>query len=231
MFEHELKNAYIGEIYTSPSYTPTANTLLYLPLKWDINDYSWNNRNPTTVTGSVIFPNNRYGSFINYYWNMDSGYSDWTTNNSFTISYWIKDLGGTARPFVMGQDYWTAPSQWHWGLQAIISSNQITAYCVTNGSQQNTSAYSLTSWVRHNIIITITPWSQMKLYIDGNLEESVNVNSNMRIWAKSWIWLGRTNATSSYLNGNVSEIINENIAWSATDVTNYYNAHKWEYWL
>lgn len=223
----------MGVYLWNNTWLPWENTILYFPLKSDVKDYSGNNRNPSTTTGTVSFPDNEYASFTDYYCNMSSGYSDWTTNNSFTISYWVKDLTGTARPFVMGQDVWTWTSNSHRWLQAIISNNQVTAYCITNWSQQNSSAYSITSWNRHHIAVTITPWSQMKLYIDWSLKESVSVSSGMRIGVYSGIWLHRTYdiSTSPKLNGKVSEIINEKTARTADEISNYYNSTKSYYWI
>lgn len=213
----------------SPSYTPTANTIMYYPLKWDLLDYSWNNRNPTGFVWTITYPNNAYASLTNFYSNMYNGFNDGTTNSPMTISYWIRDISGTqsyVKPFVIGQDIGGN----YWGLEAFADSSGVIAYAITWGSAQNTSYYTISSWAWHNIIVTITPWSQMKLYIDGSLKESVNVNFNMRIGARNGIW-GSNDLGGEKISWDLSEIINESVAWSATDVSNYYNAHKSEYWI
>ena len=211
---------------------PWANTIAYYPLKWNLNDYSGNGYNAISTTWTITYPDNEYANFSAAYAIFPNWYSNWTITADITISVWVKDI----TPYwweanIFG--FWMDLDWWWWWIILRADANNPSSYLAltyTWNKLYQTSAYSTTSWVWHHLAVVVSCTnSYLKLYIDWVLKETKSWTNSLRASGKSSIWqLGNY---SHRLNGNVSELINERIAWGDTDVANYYNQTKANYWL
>lgn len=209
MFEHELKNAYIGK---KPyyDYTPTSSTIAYYPFKEDINDHSWNGNNLSIASGTVSYSDNKI--------TISNGLQKTTgilngVSWAFTISFWTVWNGNA----IYDADSWWP--QWYnaprWGdywWNAIINNSWRRA-------GNTTSAGTASDFVLMTIVYN---WSQFLAYLNGTQTGTVtSCTGNIKWTATKFVieWWTRW------------QVIIERWAWSASEVLDYYNNSKWNYWL
>lgn len=225
---HEMKNAYIGY-----GYTPSSNTLLYLPLTENANDYSWNGRN-CTAYASVSFTSDwAYFSWSAYNTNFiefPSSFYPWT---SFTISLWIKREQND-RELRMFSDWW---SNYRRILWATVSSWYMTLLFGNGNTSQSDwwsiQTYSANTWYNY---VLVKNWASATLYRNWELvgTHTFSYNSNpgwLAVW-EYWIGTIRT-ASSSHIPWTwyVKDYIIESTLWTANDALNYHNRTKSLYWI
>ena len=213
-----------------PKWKPWSNTIAYYPLKWNLNDYSWHNYNWTLAVWTLTYPSNEYAQLTNVVARFPNWY--WTsTTDEMTISMRLKDVstsgsGWTSNLFALWLD---GEGGWWWGFQLYYNNWNYTAYAVTWWASKNTSAYSISSWVWHNIIMTIKPNDKLSLYIDWNLKNQVDVTSPIRMSWHSWIWTNSYTNNAPTISWYLSNIINENKVRTVDEITKYYNSTKANY--
>ena len=222
LFEHELKNAYIGY-----GREPWANTVAYYPLNSTdtINDKSWNNKN---LTNSSV-------AFGEYSW-IDCGYfngsayaslssSLFTWNPTFTVSFFAKMISAASYSW-----------RWYWFI-GTWSSN----YCFWNFVQGSYNGSKLSVWWWsndkvttysvdsnwHHIVFAYGSWS-WTVYVDGTSvytgTRSPNIQNN-----KTVIW-ANPNLTDNFY-WYMNEFIFESKVRTAQEISAYYNQTKWNYWI
>lgn len=242
MFQLELKNAYIGEVWT-----PTSNTIAYYPLEKDWNDYSWNWHNLTwlaTPTYTTSWGTKKVVSL--------NGSNLWDINNlswtytDYTFSVWCKPTSTGTWQEIFDNLNWIS---WSWAWQVYMSFNGSSLEQANNRNfwyqyKQNwwTWSYYNVYWISsldiniwYNLVITSTS-NWIKMYINWTQVASNSISWIISLTAwKNSIW-GRSNNTSSWGNTNffnwyLSEFILENKTWTATQISDYYNSTKSKYWL
>ena len=209
---------------------PWSNTIAYYPLKWNLNDYSWHNYNWTLAVWTLTYPPNEYAQLTNAVVRFPNWY--WTsTTDEITISMRLKDIstpGWATHVFVFWLDGYNS---WWWGVQLLYNNWNYSAYAVTWWASKNTSAYSISSWVWHNMVVTIVPSGKLSLYIDWILKNQVNATSPIRASWYSGIWTNNYINNAPTVSWYLSNIINEKKARTAQEVADYYNQTKANYWL
>ena len=230
IYEHELKNAYIGEVWT-----PWANTLLYLPLQSDAVDKSWNNISTTTswISFTTIWWVSACSTWNPWYITIDNTwFINWNTMSEWCISllYYLPSQTSARRT-----------------IFEFRNKNYCACSLITPSNDQsklsfwywwrNLSNISLSFWQWVHLVVT---WdsSWISAYVNGSLASSwATMNSNFWLWdfTESW-WENQTlfylKRTSAYpLNWYVREFIAEKKKWSADDVANYYNQIKQQLWF
>lgn len=210
MFEHPLKNAYIGE-RPYYDYTPTSNTLVYYPFKEDMNDYSWNNKNLSIDSGTVSYADNKItisnalrGSTI---LNGVSGAFTISFRCTWAWSYNFYDRDSWWPQWFCGAN-WNGNYRWN----AIINNSWRRA-------GNTTAAGTASDFV---LLTVVYDWSQFLAYLNGTQTGTVtNCTGNIK-WTATyfliewWTW---------------GQVIIEKWAWSVSDIQTYYNNSKWNYWL
>lgn len=211
-FEHPLKNAYIGDVRE-----PTANTILYCPLRTDLLDH-WPN-NISLSQSSTISLDENWAKFNNA---SLGGVCPSIISGNFTFSMWFNATSAWTDCNLItiwagypwkGYRYWANSSGKIWfTLTSVIDRNYGTAF-------------STLYWAWHNMIMTRS-WTTNTLYLDG-----------VSKWTYSWTSLP-SNAQVSIggrntwgMNWNMNYAIIESVARTATEVAEYYNLTKWKYWL
>lgn len=223
---------------------PTANTLLYLPLKSDIVDQSWQSTTRTFTTS--------WTSFTTVWWVQSLNVaSTWWIK--LTAPYPLQDNDKRTNPITVSMlIYVTSQSQ--------SSRRTLFDIAATNWNRQWIALYENTSNIRMqsswwdtvyatltapiianqwmNIVYTITS-SSTKLYVNWELKASWDWNPQWpwgnRPYSRDntqWIFCTRdVNNYGSWLNWNARELIMEEVEWSADDVSNYYNRIKAKLWF
>lgn len=225
--EKELKNWFIWEY--PERWHPWANTLLYFPLESNAVDVvngvtltsSWTT-NYTTVGGvkSANFTkaNFLYNTSVNWLPSWDV---------AKTMSVWIY-AQGTNTFWVWIASYWAdaeEPGSVFWlGLKPnSIDLVMTRAYSVSN-------EHSLTQDQRTNSVMTYSN-SLWTLYVNG-VSQVTWSETSPAYWSK--VYIGQNldwTSTASTFYGNLSNFILEDKARTATDILNYYNQTKSNYWL
>lgn len=214
-FEHELKNAYIGEYWS-----PNANTIAYFPFEEDQLDHSWNwlTINNTLTKETIGYSltqamSNTFvanSTFIKFVW-------CWYIVNSINSSsyalgiLWTTNLGGSV------YYAWNPTSS---------QRNKILTYQWSNFSVVwNTDWMSYYNW--HYLAFSFYNWV---LYVCKDWVVTVQYNwtpydywdCNIGLMQK-WSWV---NFKITYSN-----LIAESEWWSEEEIVNYYNKTKSTYWL
>ena len=214
LVQKELKNAYIGEVWT-----PWSNTVAYYPLKENANDYSWNSKNL----------NNNWLTFWTY-----SGVTCASSSGNYAqLSLWTYTTYSTLTVSIWHNPTTTTPIRYAFGFGGSVDmgiwNNGVTYYA--SGSQYFDQAIWVTANQWTNIIVTVN-WSTWNIYKNWSLYTTRTdwwnvVANSIAIW---------TNSSASYPQNNrfygyLSNAIIENKTRTAQEVANYYNQTKSDYWL
>lgn len=240
-----------GEEYEIREYQawwqPGANTIAYYPLSSDTNDYSWNNRNWTNnwVTfsdGVWVFDGSSYvelwsGSWTDIQSNMTiSAWFKWNWNST---SWWDNFVIWKQEAGMLYFDYW------YYAICIKTNDNNTINAWFYNGSDFNTHPLNFrtsgggspTLWpvaqanVWYHLVLT-NDWTTKKAYINWQLaatESAISVTSTKTISLR--IWSATYYNSHTEFNWNISQVILEDKTWTATEVEDYYNQTKWNYWI
>jgi len=218
----ELKNAYIGEVWT-----PWSNTLLYLPLESDTNDYS---QNSYTITQNWAVTKWDIWYYFNWGYLVTSSFT-WPTTYT-TMSIWVKP-NWTSSLFqaIFSKYYWSLDFPYITTNMYIPENTSNWSFQVTNSSKIVVAAdSSLSIWNWQNII-WVYDWSKVYFYknwvLASSASQSWNIYSNnTQLSIGNFLW----NLNQPYY-GYISEAIFESKARTAQEVLNYYNSTKSNYGL
>ena len=210
---------------------PWVNTIAYYPLNSTdtINDKSWNSRNLT----------NNWLTFWTYNWvdcaNMTSNVYAYSTDiplpswaNSRTISFWFYD---TSR---VNDTYWCAygsHSTWNFFAPRINSSR----YSFMGYARDFNTSTTVSTWVWKLITVTYD-WATVKYYLNWSNIWSSDLSLNTTAVGSTrkfviWCRLDSSANPNQYVKWYMSNMILEDKARTAQDVSDYYNLTKSNYWL
>ena len=222
--EKMLKNAYIWYWWS-----PWSNTLAYYPLTstTTVNDMSWNNKTMTN-NNSVTFwthawVDSAYFSWWSSWWYLSLNKSLWTWNSQFTANVWFYKTSS------LNTD-WTFFSVWYpntnQALLTWIQSSYIELWWWDLGASTNVQC-PVNSW--HLLTVTFD-WTTYKWYLD---------KTQIYSWTKTFwitnyltvIWKSVNLSSTRPMTWYLSNMLFENIAWSSTKQSNYYDSTKHLYWI
>lgn len=199
-------------------YSPTVNTVLYLPMKEDFLDKTGNN----TMTNSWAtiatlnwvkcwyFSNSILTCSANPLATTDRTISVrlYTTSGSWWI-IWANHSWNATWDYTMIYPSWTRIYQSIYGW----------------GATDSYSSYGVgINWWHHLCI------SWTKIYVDWtNVTTSEWRSGTYATWYPYTI--GRQNSWANWYEWYMSELILENRVWTATEISDYYNQTKANYWL
>ena len=231
----------INLVYEAPEqwwWQPWADVFFWLPLKSDVKDYSWNNRD-WILTWSWTYENNWLTLTKGNYITCVSP----QPQSNFTISIYLK-INGTIAWWYYNRYYyhfywwwweWNSSASWtsimyyfnNWtsyGDPLFLLSNCVWWTEIGNRYSVNTSEWL---WRWYNIITTRDNWTQ-KTYINWVLYNSYT-------WASRWI-----TSYPLYINNMSDWWWNDVAAWdvilatstrSQSYITDYFNQTKADYWI
>lgn len=214
---------------------PWTNTIAYYPLNWDINDYSWNNRNLSVTFGTVSYTtlsswiqvfSPRWTSITSWWTWLSYSDSVWNFTWDFTVNFYVRLLQpyNNYMSFVTNRD-----ASWYRWMNSINQSNNF----FFHGQPQYLSWWTMDTNVWHNICCTVIS-GVYYIYVDSTLKKSGSYSY--------WTWTPWTlnigywfkNIFSQWeepCNWDISAVIIENAWWASTEVSDYYNQTKSNYGL
>ena len=245
---YKVKKIYQWTNQVRPTgWTPGSNTLVYLPLDWDANDSSWNWNNGTVSSNSWSYSwqyiswSSWRKCFYSSLWATTSELAWWVVSwtyassairsNPRTVSIWFKSTGQTAQwswQWIWNRS-WSTQWEWFW-LFSSISWNKFWILRYYSDPYITKSSWD-SNW--HNYIITYDNTNKSKLYIDWVLQTFAG-NGTVTfdtLGTAYQLWILRVSGTSTSTNIYFSEYIIENKVRTATEVLNYFNTFKWDYWI
>ena len=213
---------------------PWANTIAYYPLNWDLNDYSGNDRHLTWswVTYTPWWPW-QVASFSSsstaYYTNQ----SLFNISYPFTYSFYIKSSNvpttyyQTNLPYRMwaititdGNTLWTFDK--YAGLAAwwLYGYNYYGSSCATWWWTINNDTW-------YHCVYTFDGLKE-KLYLNWSLVSEKNCWGSHTWYSNATFRLAHQiqSGDSIYFNWQLSNVIVENVAWSAQEVSDYFDITK-----
>lgn len=231
LWNNNIKNIYIWDEKVRPAWwQPWSNTLLYLPLKSDTADHSWNNvRNTNVLTTSwtITFDSSVANIPVAYF-----NWSSWiytvpkytTVHSICTVLVWVRYNSHSNMPAIIRtwwtclyvQNSWVTWEAFYWTTSA--------------GSYVNSSLLADNTW---QLLWITSDWSISYCYFNWQQVWTINkaptaieANDNRPcVWNNVW------DSQNRRLTWYVSEIIWETRQRTAQEVSDYYNQTKWNYWL
>ena len=216
------------------SYTPTANTVAYYPLKDNFNDYSWNSKNlrnswsPTITTVDWI-------KCAYYNWN------SYSSNTSIsapianrTIACYFKTTQTTCRIFWV----WSLPNSYgdYWQSWLQISVGSKTSWNIwfdnTQWANGTTEAFSFDN-SKFICVVMAQSWNSCALYINWEYKTTytnLTTTWTSATWTMVVLWAKANYDYSEKFTGYIWSCVVENKTWSVSDVNTYWNATKADYW-
>lgn len=211
---------------------PWANTVAYYPLTsfFNVND----------IMGNYNLTNRWNVSFGTYQW-QDCAYFNWTTNSQLyntSLSFQAYPeqtvlvrmyTTSTSHVYQILYHIWTAGPNWKLGSWYNYYFNSAPTLAISSWSEgyESTKVWDL-NWSWH-LVANVTNWTSSIQYLDGVLYQSfTNSLSATQTWLYVW---GAEGSTAERLTGYESELIIENKARTAQEITDYYNQTKSLYWI
>lgn len=204
------------------TWNPWADTILYMPLKSDLLDHSGNNIQFTQVW--TITLDSEWANFGNKSWLTWDSPS--IISGDFTFSSWINPTTAWtgANIILIGQAY-----PWRWYRYGSNNSAWYIWFTLTSVIDwSNGRPFSALYWWWHNLVLT-RRWTTNTMYVDNVVLGSYNWTSTPSS-TQIIVWSHSQDPIIN-LEWHVNEIIIEWVWRTATDVVNYYNLTKWNYWL
>lgn len=210
---------------------PWANTVAYYPLDTNFNDFSWNWYNLSKGSWTFITTLSWVGcaSFNgeqNQAYAANSSVPAWNTNSALAWVYCTR--GNYTQQWVLCSG--SNSDTWEIRWMGVVQNKAYVTDWKTFDAPWTSDIYN--GW--HLICFTRTSGQWIKLYVDGSLETTSTVLGNrsatwLTIWAKSvwWPYLNHTEPFKWY----ISNVIFENKIRTATEILDYYNNTKSNYWL
>jgi len=223
MFEHPLKNAYIGE------YMPKSWLLWYRPLQSNLNDESWNNNNGTWWGSTGTFENDG-----TYTW------ARLTVTGSYRVASRAISTPLTYNSLWITMIWWgklANTNSWY-TLMANSQANNVSCFWIrvsnnnlilNNGTGSDVDAsYQLTWNTWYCIWVTVESWVT-KLYVNWNLVNTISswaVGSVTPSWSL-WKWYKRGSYSDQWWwDGWIRQCAIYNKVLQDSEMLAYYNRTK-----
>ena len=207
-------------VYKKKRWTPWANTLIYYKFDWNLNDSSWNNNNWTAWWTITYWTN--YANLVSWYVTVPN----LTYNNTYTLSFWFKCTNLSQWTYIVDG---LVPGYMFFRIWAngspkyIYASTDVPSYSwekqLLNPADNNWHLVTQTSnasWVTYYL-----DWVQKAT--SSSFSGSYTMNW-MRI-GRDWNWANNNPWLYAW------HFIIENKARTATEISDYYNLTKSNYWL
>ena len=227
---YKVKKIYVWSTKVRPAYkrVPWANTIAYYPLtaSTTTSDQSWNSRNLTN-SWNITFWTNQWVScasfnknwnlYVNNFYNL----SQW----DYTISLWAYKLTQSSASYAISIWDWST----RWGSCIIEYDNSVLRYAMWYDDLDSSTNPS-NQWV--NIVITYTKNSKTQnIYVNwGNTWTRTATYTHTLPSLKFCVWWDSSWSDLRW-TWYMNEVIVENKAWTADEISNYYNWTKSNYGL
>jgi hypothetical protein len=219
---NKVKKIYIGDHYQIyPEWKPWANTVGYRPLETDLKDYSWNNNDFTTYSGTTTFVDWMVQTNWKIYRNNIMNTVRWNdftllmyivpSNNSSDESYLFFSSRNNLDYCSSNFGYWF----WTYRLGWVVNWSRVWNY------------YSASlDWNPHLLCVTKS-WNSYDLYLDGVFAQNVTENGAIPVETYMVLW----NTLSATKTMKFWKLIIEDKVRTAQEISDYFNSTKADYGL
>jgi hypothetical protein len=195
----------------------------------DISSYSplgyWKLGEEAKFTDNWLVPNSALNNFSKYSFNFD-GLDDYVNcgnsaslqfSNTLSVSCWVKT--STSGKGILAIRVGSTPTQEAFSL---TSSGEVR---MNNGTRLTANTSILDNNYHHVVVTynTSLATNNLKIYIDGILDNSVNRTTVIQGSGTNYLIIGEYRA-SNFFNGNIDEVSVFNSELSSSDVTSIYNS-------
>lgn len=215
----------------STPFTPWPNTVAYFPLREDASDVTGNY---TLINQNIVFTTEDGVKCGGFWWYGNKLYTledmQFTWNDAFTISMWIKDNWALSWYFAFGQPpaevdpYWQAVVWWNRAIWLYQNGYSLYRWCRWNDERITNNP----QWVWTNYIFSFNG-IHLDLYMFTRNEVHSLTSNNYDI--QSWpLVLWSDLVDWAVLQWYMNEVIIEDKAWTRQEARDYFNASCTEYW-
>lgn len=220
-----------------PWWDISSDTICYLRLRNNLKDetgnYTWTMATNGSFDTSVANISVASLTYNNWYIASTTNWPSLSWSNSYTISWW----GKTTTWAIWVFSYFSSPYKWINLYKFINTGNVYSSYfCLYLGwyswSSWFENHYAYNPWTNwHLYTVTYTPWS-IKWYIDGSNVSSSSATLSWTVtpWTTMEIWRNNHSNTFSPV-WYYSDILFDGKVRTAQEISDYYNATKWFYWI
>ena len=213
---------------------PWVNTLAYYPLTstTTVNDQAWNY--DLTNLWSVTFGINNWVDC----WLFDSTTNSKLTNSSLsfsayptqTVSVWMYITWTDTSNYQTIYAIWSVARTWKlwsWYHYGSASDSWLALSSFYGGYEVVKNTVTIINW--WHLLTNVTNGSSSVQYLDGQLYQNLtNSLSATQTGLVVWWW---DSTTIERLGWCLSNLIIEDVARTAQEVSDYYNQTKWDYWI
>lgn len=211
-----------------PKWKPWANTLAYYPLDWSLNDESWNWLNLTSswLSWETLSSWRKVASVTGTWYLEKTNPNFWDMAFDWTISSYINQTVSKS-----SWAYWTIIMKWtnatNQDIELVV--NWVSLYCWVYGWGMITYWNISMNTFYHAVMTYNKSTWKMKFYVnwtyvwESSFTLSISSTSNFRMW-----YATHNNNPRTW---QIWETIVESKEWTATEVANYFNQTKSNYWL
>jgi hypothetical protein len=218
--------SYCDAVSVTPSagwWQPWANTIAYYEFNNNLNDSSGNSHDMTMRTWSFTYwTENSWAKYV--YMPRDAWTNYWTYSLSYndtTLSFWRKWTANSSSASVF-LEIWYNPY-----LYARLSQN-------VHVEANRFDGWTYAAWTTRHYYTIVYENGTMYIYMDGVLVNSwvpqwdLDTTRNVR-FVLNQIW--DTNSQNYTNEWYLSELIWESKAWTAQEISDYFNQTKANYWI
>ena len=215
--------------YTIKRYESNSNTKVYVPMDTDLLDH-WPNSRSITNNNSVSlaslwnvkFKVWKFSWAVRYltFTNIDNMSWAWTISAWANTSTWINQMFFSQWTNQNNRllHVWYS-SSWRWLVFAMYNNDA------------DTESTQRIDWNRHLYTFTWNWSTWYNIYVDWVSVKSWTLSSWFQSWNNTWhIWIQANLSTPVEFQWYMSEFFIETWAWSASQVSEFYNKTKKNYW-
>ena len=195
------------------------------------------NRYTTTLQRSVGYSTARAPSFT-FDGAANRKYIDvgqYLSYNTFTISSWFKSSSTATYQMLFSKEQ-TGGSPWNYRLWLEVTTGKLHGDVAAGGSSENlVHATNYCDGVWHNaVFVRDATGGNLYLYADGAQVATAavtlgSVTNNQNVWIGLSAYTGESAVGSYPMNGNIGQSLIYNVALSATQVKQNFNAMRGKY--
>ena len=208
-------------------WTPWANTLAYYKFDWNLNDSSWNSRNLSMYTWTFTYwttswwakyiqtSSSNAANNLTLPLNWDSYTVQWYVN------FWEFRQTGSQQAILMDfvwNSWWARFWSWWWWFQPVC-----------NVWSDVWLSWSINTWYLFTVVIKN---HYIYWYVNWELKRSWAMTQySWTSWTLVINWIADKSSTWYRWAWKLSELIFESRDWTQSEIQDYYNQTKWNYWL